>query len=53
MKYKVNCFAFIRLDDGSVGCDALKKIQCENCRFYKTTKKTVKQIPVKKIGYLY
>lgn len=53
VKYKIQCFAFIRLEDGRASCDALKKIQCENCNFYKTTKKSIKQVPLKKIGYLY
>lgn len=36
--YKTKCFAFKRGKIGNVTCTALKHIDCDNCKFFKTKK---------------
>ena len=34
--YKKNCFAFKQTQSGEVTCTALKHINCDGCKFFKT-----------------
>ena len=36
--YKTSCFAFKRGKTGVVTCSALKHIDCDNCKFFRTKK---------------
>jgi len=33
---KVDCFAYINLNNGVSKCDCLKEINCKGCKFYKS-----------------
>lgn len=34
-KYKINCFAFGRKKNGAAMCNALKKLDCVGCAWFK------------------
>ena len=49
--YKKNCFAFKRNKEGHVTCTALKHIDCDYCKFFKTKEDYKKNVePLKSKG---
>ena len=34
--YRTDCFAFYCTSSGAYKCQSLRKLDCKNCRFYKT-----------------
>lgn len=41
--YKTDCFAFAHKPNGAAMCTALKKIECNNCAFFKSWYEEYKQ----------
>ncbi len=43
-KYKTNCFGYCITRSGGIKCSALLKIDCQNCKFFKSRSDYIKNV---------